>query len=74
MFKIYKSFDVNDLFTNWFVSKKIEDGVVIGNYENYQKLPRNKQYLMSFIQTNYGFYIRQGARFFYLYKIIKREK
>ena len=28
------------------------NGVVIGNYEDYQKLPANKKYLMPLIQTN----------------------
>ena len=40
-----KNFDINPFFTDWFVSKK-ENGVVIGSYEDYQKLPANKKYLM----------------------------
>ena len=44
------------------------DGVVIGNYEDYKKLPTNKKYLMPLIQTNNGFYIRRGV--FYLFKRI----
>ena len=40
------------------------DGVVISNYKDYQKLPTNKKYLMSLIQTNNGFYIRRGVIFF----------
>ena len=37
---------------------------IIGNYEDYQKLPANKKYLMPLIQTNNGLYIRWGAIFF----------
>ena len=34
------------------------NGVVIGNYEDYQELLANKKYLMLLIQTNNRFYIR----------------
>ena len=34
------------------------NGVVIGNYKDYQKLPTNKKYLMLLIQTNNRLYIR----------------
>ena len=44
-----KNFDINPFFTDWFVSKK-ENGVVIGSYEDYQKLPANKKYLMPWIK------------------------
>ena len=37
---------------------KKRDGVVIGNYENYQKLPASKRYLMLLIKTNNGLNIR----------------
>ena len=47
------------------------NGVVIGNYEDYQKLPTNKKYLMSLIQTNNGLYIRRGAIFFTCLKEFK---
>ena len=40
------------------------NGVVIGNYEDYQKLPANKKYLMPLIQTNNRSYIRGGVIFF----------
>ena len=53
-----KNFDINAFFIDWFVSKKKGNEVVIGNYEDYQKLPANKKYLMSLIQTNNGLYIR----------------
>ena len=53
-----KNFDVNAFFTDWFVSKKKGNGVVIDNYEDYQKLPANKKYLMLLMQTNNGLYIR----------------
>ena len=32
--------------------KKKEDGIVIGSYEDYQKLLENKKYLMPLIETN----------------------
>ena len=41
-----KNFNINAFFTHWFVSKKNGDGVIIGNYEDYQKLPTNTNYLM----------------------------
>ena len=53
-----KNFDINAFFTDWFVFKKKGNGVVIGNYEDYQKLSANKKYLMPLIQTNNGLYIR----------------
>ena len=56
-----KNFDINAFFTDWFVSKKKGNGVVIHNYEDYQKLPTNKKYLMPLIQTNNGLYINRGA-------------
>ena len=56
-----KNFDINAFFTDWFVSKKKGNGVVIRNYEDYQKLPTNKKYLMPLIQTNNGLYIHLGA-------------
>ena len=59
-----KNFDVNAFFTDWFASKKKGNGVVIDNYEDYQKLPTNKKYLMLLIQTNNRLYIRQGTIFF----------
>ena len=37
--------------------KKKGNGVVIGNYEDYQKVPGNKKYLMPLIKTNNGLYI-----------------
>ena len=40
------------------------DGVVIGNYENYQELSAHRKYLMLFIQTNNRVYIRQCTRYF----------
>ena len=49
--------------------QKKGNGVVIDNYEDYQKLPTNKKYLMSLIQTNNGLYIRRGAIFFTCLKI-----
>ena len=52
-----KNFDINAFFTDWFVSKKKENGVVIGSYEDYQKLHANKKYLMLLIQTNKRLYI-----------------
>ena len=53
-----KYFDINPFFTDWFVSQKNGNRVVIDNYEDYQKLPANKKYLMPLIQTNNGLYIR----------------
>ena len=44
------------LLTGLYPKKR--DGVVIGNYENYQKLPASKRYLMLLIQTNNGLNIR----------------
>ena len=32
--------------------KKKEDGIVIGSYEDHQKLLENKKYLMPLIETN----------------------
>ena len=60
-----KNFDINAFYTDCFVSKKNKgNGVVIGNYEDYQKLPTNKKYLVSLMQTNNRLYIRRGAIFF----------
>ena len=37
------NFNINAFFINWFISKKKKgNGVVIGNYEHYQKLPAKK--------------------------------
>ena len=47
------------------------NGVDIGNYEDYQKLPANKKYLMLLIQTNNGLYILQGAIFLTCLKSFK---
>ena len=66
-----KNFDINSFFTDWFVSKKKGNGEVIGNYEDYQKLPTNKKYFMLLIQTNNRHYIRQGAIFFTCLKEFK---
>ena len=40
------------------------DGVVIGNYEDFQKLSAHRKYLMLFIQTNNRVHIRQRTRYF----------
>ena len=53
------------------LNPKKRDGVVIGNYENYQKLPASKRYLMLLIQTNNGLNIRWGAIFFTCLKEFK---
>ena len=53
-----ENFDINAFFTDWFVSKKKGNGVVIDNYKDYQKLPANKKYLIPLIQTNNRLYIR----------------
>ena len=58
-----KNFDINAFFTDWLVSEKKGNGVVIDNHEDYQKLPGNKKYLMSLMQTNNGLYICRGAIF-----------
>ena len=47
------------------------NGVVIGNYEDYQKLPANKKYLMPLIQTNNRPYICRGVIFFTCLKEFK---
>ena len=44
--------------------QKKGNGVVIGNYEDYQKLPGNKKYLMPLIKTNNRLYIHWGTIFF----------
>ena len=64
-----KNFDINAFFTDWFVSPKKGNGVVIGNYEDYQKLPANKKCLMPLIQTKNGLYICRH-NIFYLFKRI----
>ena len=51
--------------------QKKGNGVVTGNYEDYQKLSANKKYLMPFIQINNGLYIRWGAIFFTCLKEFK---
>ena len=66
-----KNFDINAFFIDWFVSKKKGNEVVIGNYEDYQKLPANKKYLMPLIHTSKGLYIRRGAIFFTCLKEFK---
>ena len=53
-----KNSGINAFFTDCFVSKKKWNGVVTGSYEDYQKLPANKKYLMPLIQTNNRLYIR----------------
>ena len=80
--KYGKNFDINAFFTDWFVSKGIGlyprekqgNGVVIGSYEGYQKLPANEKYLMPLIQTNNRLYICQGAIFFTCLKEFKTGK
>ena len=47
------------------------NGVVTGNYEDYQKLPANKKWLMLLIQTSNELYICRGAIFFTLLKDFK---
>ena len=47
------------------------NGVVIGNYEDYHKLPADKKYLMPLILTSKGLYIRRGAIFFICLKEFK---
>ena len=54
--------------------EKQGNGVAIGSYEDYQKLPANKKYLMPLIQTNNRFYICQGAFFFTCLKVFKTGK
>ena len=66
-----KNFDINAFFTDWFVSKKKGNGVVIGNYKDYQELPANKKYLIPLMQTNNRLYIRWGAIFFTCLKKFK---
>ena len=46
------------LFSPISLYPKKWNGVVIGNYEDYQELPANKKYLVRLIQTNIGLYIR----------------
>ena len=60
------------MLSYWLVCiQKKRDGVVIGNYENYQKLPASKRYLMLLIQTNNGLNIRWGAILFTCLKEFK---
>ena len=66
-----KNFGINAFFTDWLLSKKKENGVVIGNYEEYQKLTTNKKYLMLLIQTNNGLCIHWGTIFFTCLKEFK---
>ena len=47
------------------------NGVVISNYEDYQKLPANKKHLMPLIQTNNRPYICRGVIFFTCLKEFK---
>ena len=47
------------------------NGVVINNYEDYQKLSTNKKYKMPLIQTNNRLYIGLGALFFPVSKNLK---
>ena len=49
------------------------DRVVIDTYEDYQKLPANKKYLMPLIQTNNRLYIRWGTIFFTCLKEFKAD-
>ena len=44
---------------------------IIGNYEDYQKLPANKKYLMPLIHTSKGLYICRSAIFFTCLKEFK---
>ena len=68
-----KNCDINAFFANWFVFRKKGNGVVIDNYEDYQKQPANKKYFMPLIQTNNRLYIHQGTIFLTCLKEFKAD-